>query len=229
MNQCHYCHEPIGDVKFCSNCGQAQQCLSCGKDFEGGECFCTQCGTAKPTGDVHNENVNSAQRHEGGEAHQQANPLAQSVGEIQQTPHTTGQSHQNGNEQKQPMTRKQMSIISSIVGVLAIIIIYFVFFTGPNTPEEVVEAFFDAVSDQDERKVRKYIDPIVHSEVDFSYMPKDATFSIVRFDEVSIAGNEAFVDVTVRARSVSENINDTEWFYVYLEKRDGDWIIYDMY
>ncbi|MGM8215858.1 hypothetical protein ACLIA0_09840 [Bacillaceae bacterium W0354] len=235
MKQCHYCGERVEEGKFCGNCGEALECLSCGKEFQGNEAFCTGCGTPRPS-----SASNQTQAPQQAPVQQNQQSFSAKFGmDGQDAPYEGNQSNpyveQPAHQQPAPPTQPRpansngIKVIAALAAVAAIIFIYFTFFTGPSTPEEVVEAFFDAVEKQDINKVKKYVDSSVHSEIDFTDFPRDAKFTIIKYDEVEIEGNDAFIDATINVKSRSEGVDETEWFYIYLEKRNGDWIIYDMY
>lgn len=223
MKHCVNCGHQVSDEKFCGNCGIALECVSCGQEFKAQEAFCTNCGTARPNSQPVQTQVNNL-----GQNDQAANISQTQVNQPVQS------NYQYSNQPETGYTPPQnnsnvIKIVVALAAVAAIIFAYFNFFAGPSTPKEVVEAFFEAVEERDYDKLKKLVDPAIHDEINFAFMPRDAKFEILGFDEITIEGNEAFVDVTVFLSSKSENVAESEYFYVYLEKRDGKWIIYDMY
>ena len=200
MKNCSSCGEPVGDSKFCSNCGQVQTCLSCGTEFTENEKFCTKCGTAR------------------GQSNQQ---LAQTS----VTPSATTASSPEVATGK-PLNNKRVPLIAGVIATIVVaLFLVFKLFGSPDTPEEVIENFFKAFEAQDVEEIKEYMHPSEHDLVDFSDVPSDVKIEVVEFEEVDINGDEASVVVVAKMTSKSFGISETDDFEFELEKLDGKWVI----
>lgn len=260
MKQCTFCGANV-EGKFCVNCGQAQECLSCGSTFNGSEKFCASCGTQRAISQQSAQpNVQDSQQQDN-VTNQELNQTTNQPQEPNQafTPyqstHSNQQTHQHGpshiqqnynqgfspggprNHFSPPKKGPNKGLIWGIVGavaIAAIIVCYFIFFKSPNTPSGVVEAFVDALDNQNFSKAREYlyedeyIDVFEDIEYYLDFIPSSAelSFSVKIIDE-HIQGNSAEVDtiMSYKASFMGESMSESDNVTFYLIKHNGKWKI----
>lgn len=206
MKQCTFCGANV-EGKFCVNCGQAQECLSCGSAFNGSEKFCATCGSQRAISQQSaQQNVQDSQQDN--VTNQEWNQTTNQSQDQKFTPfqntHSNQQTHQQGpsnfqqnynqgfspgvpgNHFSPPKKGPNKGLIWGIVGAVAIAAIiasYFIFFKAPNTPSGVVKAFVAALDDQDFNKAREYlyeddyIDVFEEIEYLLDFIPSSAELS----------------------------------------------------
>jgi uncharacterized membrane protein YvbJ len=205
LKNCYSCgHTVSDDAKFCSTCGTSQICLQCGFAFSANERFCTNCGTERKNAQGVQPVMNSQQG---------MNPMSSPT----VPPYTPTKTHQ----------AKQVSWLVWAIGAAVIVVILFLVLKGPDKPEEVVENFLEALEDQDEDKVKKYMHPLDYYLVDFSDFPEDMKVKILDFKDVYVDGNYAEVTVKVRISSKKYEMSEIDEMDFELEKIGDNWIIVD--
>jgi hypothetical protein len=195
-------------MKNCSSCGQpindAKFCGHCGESQ-----VCVNCGNEF----MENEKFCTAC------GTQKGNPSNHQSGE-QGTPVQSPPI-------KQPFNVKNVPWFVWLLGAIVVIFVGFKVFGGPNTPEEVVESFFEAAEKKDVKEIRRYVDSEDFDIDDVLSIPSDAKFDIVDFDEVEIRGNTAYVVAFVKMSSKSLEYSETDDLEFELEKINGNWVITD--
>lgn len=200
MKNCTACGQPTDDAKFCSQCGEAQVCLDCGTEFTNDAKFCANCGTKR-------SNPSNQQQNNQGQTTPQPNATAI----------------------KQPFNFKNVPWFVWVIGAAVVIFLAFNLFSKPSTPEEVVEGFINAIEKRDTEEVKKFIDPTAHDLIDFSDFPSDIKMEIVKFDDVEIEDDIAYVDAVIKVSSKELDESETDNMDFELEKQKDGWVITDAY
>jgi hypothetical protein len=192
-----------------------KNCSSCGQPINGAK-FCGHCGASQVCLSCGNEFMGN-EKFCTSCGTERGNPSNQQSGE-QRTPVQHPPT-------KQPFNVKNVPWFVWLIGAAVVIFVGFKMFGGPNTPEEVVESFFEAAEEKDVKEIRKYVDAVDFDIEDVLDLPSDAKFDVLSFDEVEIEGNYAYVTAFVKMSSRSLEYSETDDLEFELEKINGDWII----
>ena len=235
MGKCISCHREIGDFLFCQHCGERQACAECGVQFDAPGSFCSECGVKR--------NVPKAQQSETTVGSNQAEPHVQGNHQSEQTtvPHAaTVASHdesiqqpgQNAaSNQSSPKTNKQMFWV--IGGILAAIIIFFIYQSLNSGPEQVVKKFFKAANRGDIEQMEKYVHPELRGMG--GYTPYGTGFLIENLVDIKVLDisldyrEENYAEYEVMLRVDHFLGSETERVWVEMVPYRNKWYIYDMY